>query len=290
MLPPTLPIPPRRFDVIACVTVDKLLAQVFAIDDKLIQMLTWKETETYDWHSPESSLDIIECILNWGNVNKQKNEELRMNFVTQLIYFIILFVLSSQQVFADEIAVLSLGREASRIQTSSNGDKILEYTSIYRYDNLLDAIIGAEGTLAKHDIVNWSDMEGICKIPEKKEILKTIDYLSPNLNLENSLDEMEKQIYKIKSQLGECGISNVLLNIIEETFVMSSEHVMRKQLKIISYMIDYSRIIRKIRINRTSAYQSKEFEIKSQNLRINFTNEITDHSKKIFKQLISSKN
>ena len=95
-----------------------------------------------------------------------------MNFVTQLIYFIILFVLSSQQVFADEIAVLSLGREASRIQTSSNGDKILEYTSIYRYDNLLDAIIGAEGTLAKHDIVNWSDMEGICKIPEKKEILK----------------------------------------------------------------------------------------------------------------------
>ena len=62
----------------------------------------------------------------------------------------------------------------------------------------------------------------------------------PNMNLENSLGEMAKYIYKIKSQLAECGINNVLFNVIEESVVMITNPLLRYQLKIGSLMIYYS--------------------------------------------------
>lgn len=208
-----------------------------------------------------------------------------MNFFTKIIYFNILFIFSSQQVLADDIAVISLGREVTKIEIASNGSyKILEYIYKDMYEDLLEANIGVEGGVAKHEIVPWREIQASCKLPEKKEFLKTIDYLNPNLTLEKSLGELEKQIYKIKNQLGECGINNVLFNFMEESFVMSTESIARKQLKITSYMIDYSGRIRKIKINRTSNYQSNEFDIKSQHPRFNYTSEIENHSKKLFKE------
>jgi len=208
-----------------------------------------------------------------------------MNFFTKIIYFNIFFIFSSQQVFADDIAVIGLGREATKIQIASNGSyKILEYISKDIYIDLLETNIRVEGGLAKHEIVEWLEIQASCKLPEKKEFLKTIDHLNPNLTLENSLGELEQQIYKIKNQLGECGINNVLFNVMEESFVMSTESIARKQLKITSYMIDYSGRVRKMKINRTSTYQSNEFDIKSQHPRLNYKSEIENHSKKLFKE------
>ena len=181
--------------------------------------------------------------------------------------------------------MIGLGRVATKIQIASNGSyKILEYISKDIYIDLLESNIRVEGELAKHEIVEWFEIQTSCKLPEKKEFLKSIDYLNPNITLENSLGELEKQIYKIKNQLVECGINNVLFNVMEESFVMSTESIARKHLKITSYMIDYSGRIRKIKINRTSNYLSNEFDIKSQHPRFNYKTEIENHSKKLFKE------
>ena len=123
------------------------------------------------------------------------------------------------------------------------------------------------------------------KMPDKKEILRKIDFLNPTANTEILVGEMAKEIHRIKDQLIECGIKNVIFNVIEERYLISSPSVARKQMVIFSYMIDYSGRFMQIIANLKSSFQSPEFEIKSPHLDFRNTKEIEHHSKKLFKQL-----
>jgi hypothetical protein len=134
---------------------------------------------------------------------------------------------------------------------------------LVNWEELFDANIGSEAFLAKHEIVPWVDVSNICKMLEKKEILRKIDFLNPTKSIENLVGEMAKEIYGIKGQLIECGIQNVIFNVIEEGYLISSPSVARKQMVIFSYMIDYSGRFMKINSNLKSSFQSPEFEIKS---------------------------
>ena len=143
-----------------------------------------------------------------------------------------------------------------------------------------------EASLVKNDIVTWAEVSDICKMPEKKEILRKIDFLNPATSIENLVGEMAKEIFGIKGQLIECGIENVIFNVIEESYLVSSPSVARKQMVIISYMIDYSERFMKIKSNIKSSFQSSEFQIGSgSQLDFRYAKEIEHHSKKLFKQV-----
>lgn len=211
-----------------------------------------------------------------------------MNFVSKLM-IIIFFVLSTNKVFADDIGVIYLVRQASKIEFSQNGtSKILEYRTHDLHEQLeylLESNIDDEAEVAKHSIVRWLEIQHHCKLPHQVDILDSVEYLNPNMNLENSLGEMAKYIYKIKSQLAECGINNVLFNVIEESVVMTTDPLLRNQLKIGSLMIDYSRGTSKIKLKTISTFQTKEFDVKSQHPKFDYKSEIENHAKKLFKKI-----
>jgi hypothetical protein len=212
-----------------------------------------------------------------------------MNTFLKLIICIIFVLASSHHVYANEIASITAIRKATKLQIFENGSyKNLDYSNNYLdvIEDLFDTSIGREALLAKNEIVPWIEISTGCKMPEKKEILRKIDFLNPALNIENLVGEMAKEIYRIKSQLIICGVKNVIFNVIEENYLISSTSVARKQMRIFSYGIDYSGGIMKNTLNLKSYFQSPEYEISSgSQFDFKYTKEIEYHSKKLFKQL-----
>jgi hypothetical protein len=218
-------------------------------------------------------------------------KELNMKTFLKLIICIISALASFHHVHAIEIASITAIRKATKVTIFENGSyKNLDYIGnndryLDNWEELFDANIGSEAFLAKHEIVPWVDVSNICKMLAKKEILRKIEFLNPTKSIENLVGEMAKEIYGIKGQLIECGIQNVMFNVIEEGYLISSPSVARKQMVIFSYMIDYSGRFMKINSNLKSSFQSPEFEIKSPHLDFRYAKEIENHSKKLFKQL-----
>ena len=218
-----------------------------------------------------------------------------MKTFLKLIICIISVLASHHQVYANEIASITAMRKATKVtifenstyknSDFNNNDMGRPESYLDYMEDLFDLNIGREAVLAKKEIVPWVDISNICKMPEKKEILIKIDFLNPAASTDSLVSEMAKEIHKIKSQLIECGINNVMFNVIEERYLISSPSVARKQMVIFSYMIDYSGIFMQIIANLKSSYQSPEFEIKSPHLDFLNTKEIENHSKKLFKQI-----
>jgi hypothetical protein len=200
---------------------------------------------------------------------------------------IIIFTLASAHyVYADDIASITAIRKATKLQIFENGSyKNLDYIGnndgyLHDSEEFFNASIRTEVRLAKHTFVHWDDISIHCKMPEKNEILRKIDFLNPGINIENLVSEMAKEIGSIKSQLIECGIKNVIFNVIEEGYFMSSPLVARKRMVVFSYMIDYSEIFMKNTLNIKSYFQSPEFKIGSgSQLDFKYTKEIEHHSK-----------
>ena len=218
-----------------------------------------------------------------------------MKTFLKLFICIISVLASFHHVYANEIASITAIRKATKVTIFENGSyKNLDYNNndlgkkeLYLdvMEDMFELNIGVEAVLAKKEIVPWVEISNICKMPDKKEILRKIDFLNPAASIEDLVGEMAKEIYRIKGQLIECGVKNVMFNVIEERYLISSPSVARKQLVIFSYMIDYSERFMKIKSNLKSSFQSPEFEIKSTHLDFRNTKEFENHSKKLFKQL-----
>ena len=218
-----------------------------------------------------------------------------MKTFLKLTICIISVLASSHHVYAIEIASINAIRNAAKVTIYENGTyKNLDFNNndlgkkdnyLNLMENIFELNLLKEASLVKNDIVTWAEVSDICKMPEKKEILRKIEFLNPAKSIENLVDEIAKEIFEIKGQLIECGIENVIFNIIEESYLVSSPSVARKQMVIFSYMIDYSGRFRKIKLNLKSSFQSPEFELKSSHLDFRNTKEIENHSKKLFKKL-----
>lgn len=210
----------------------------------------------------------------------------------KLIICIISVLASHHHVYAIEIASITAIRKATKVTIFENGSyKNLDYIGnndryLDNWEEVFDTNIGSEAFLAKNEIVTWVDVSNICKMPEKKEILRKIEFLNPAKSIENLVGEMAKEIYGIKGQLIECGIKNVIFNVIEEGYLIGPPSVARKQMVIFSYMIDYSERFMKVKSNIKSSFQSPEFQIGSgSQLDFRYAKEIEHHSKKLFKQV-----
>ncbi len=218
-----------------------------------------------------------------------------MKTFLKLIICIVSVLTSSHQIYANEIASITAIRKATKLQINENGSyKNLDfnYNDLDKKDGYLDYMedifemnVRFEATLVKKEIVPWVDVSNVCKMPEKKEILRKIDFLNPTVNAENLVVEMAKEIYKIKSQLIECGIKTVIFNVMEERYLINSPSLARKQMVILSYMIDYSGRFMRIILNSQTSFQTSEFELKSPHLDFRNRKEIENHSKKLFLQL-----
>ena len=194
---------------------------------------------------------------------------------------LILSLFFAPQIFAIDIGNISAIRQSTKVKHTENGNYFpLEYISSDKSIELGMYMISI-GAKKKNDIVSWEEVAEICSMPKFDLILKSVDFLNPEINLDNSITNLIKEIGSKKETLIKCGLNDILFNIGQEDLLPSSPGLGYKEFTLVSISANFSGRFVRINKKEMSKFRTENFSLKSAHARLNYAENFKKHANKL---------